>query len=273
MSLNHSATSRPIIIAGVHRSGTSLLRRLLNANPRVFCPAEIKFHKDLLGQFRDDPLAHARLGRSLAALGLPPEYWLDAFGRTLVELYEEAARRAGKIRWADKNPENCINIRHWHRLLAGNLSFVLIVRNPLDTFASMNEASMNLTYGVTRQERTRHIEDYLAQALTYVEARRSHCQVIEYEGLATTPLATMKNLMSGLDESYDAALLERALLSSPGVGLEDPKITLKNSVHSDSVGRWRSDLKAADIEFVTSRLSHLGKRIHAVAGIEWEGFR
>lgn len=273
MSTGYSVTNRPIIVAGVHRSGSSLLRRLLNAHPRIFCPAEVKFHKDLLGQYLNDPLAHGRLGRSLETLGFPREYWLDAFGRALVGLYQEAAQREGKRRWADKNPENCINIGHWHRLLEGNLFFILIVRNPLDIYASMKEAAMNLTYGVTREERTRHIEDYLVQALDYVEAWNARCNVIAYEALATTPVATMADLMSRMGESYDADLVERALTLNHGKGLEDPKVALNTSVHGASVGRWRSDLEASSIDFLTDRLSHLGKRVQEVAGIKWDGFQ
>lgn len=111
-----------IVIGGSHRSGTTLLRRLLNGHPRIFCPPEIKFHKDLLGQFPNDPLANGRLGNSIRALGIPAETWLDEFGRALCRCYDIAVHNAGKKRWADKNPENAVNAAHWDRLLAGRMS-------------------------------------------------------------------------------------------------------------------------------------------------------
>ena len=113
----------PIIVGGSHRSGTTLFRHLLNAHSRIFCPSEIKFFADLLGQFPNDPLAFGRLGASINALGLDREEWLDAFGAAFVHCYEKAAARAGKSRWADKAPENAVNIAHWDRLLAGRAFF------------------------------------------------------------------------------------------------------------------------------------------------------
>jgi hypothetical protein len=47
----------PIIIGGCHRSGTSLLRRILNARSRIHCGPEIKFLRDFHGDYYGDPSA------------------------------------------------------------------------------------------------------------------------------------------------------------------------------------------------------------------------
>lgn len=142
----------PIIIGGSHRSGTTLVRRLINAHPRIFCPSELKFHRDLLGQHREDPLAFARLGATMSALGLDQNDWLDEFGRALVRCYERATTAHGKARWADKNPENALNIHHWHRLLSGRMFFILVARHPYDIVASMEEARMDRAIPWTQKE-------------------------------------------------------------------------------------------------------------------------
>ena len=126
----------PIVVGGCHRSGTSLVRRILDAHPRIHCGPELTFFRDFYGDFRDDALAHLRFSRTARAV-VPEGEALDILGRAFVELHERAARTAGKPRWADKAPENVLYTREWERLLRGRFLFVHVVRNPLDTIASM----------------------------------------------------------------------------------------------------------------------------------------
>jgi Sulfotransferase family len=38
--------SRPIVVGGCYRSGTSLVRRLLDSHPRIHCGPEVKLFRD-----------------------------------------------------------------------------------------------------------------------------------------------------------------------------------------------------------------------------------
>ena len=199
--------NRPIIIGGSHRSGTTLVRRLLNGHPRIYCPSEIKFHKDLLRQVPNDPLAHARLGSSMAALGLAEDIWLDEFGRALIRCFELAAERDGKKRWADKNPENAINIRHWDRLLRQELNFILVIRHPFDIVASMEETKMKLTLPAVLEERAAHVRNYIEFGLEYCEANPARSSIVRYEALVESPIRTLEELLAQIGEEYDPAML------------------------------------------------------------------
>jgi len=46
-------------------------------------------------------------------------------------------RPAGKLRWAEKNPENVVYVARSRALLPGGFNFVRIVRRPLDVLASL----------------------------------------------------------------------------------------------------------------------------------------
>ena len=126
----------PIVVGGCLRSGTSLVRRLLDSHTRIHCGPEITFFRDFYGEYRDDPLAHLRFSTTVRSL-VTEDDALEVLGRAYVELHEHAARRAGKARWADKVPENVLYADRWDALLAGHCLFVHVVRNPLDTVASM----------------------------------------------------------------------------------------------------------------------------------------
>src|SRR6266700_7471909 len=97
-------SSWPIVVGGCHRSGTSLVRRLLDSHSRIHCGPEVKFFRDFYGDYFDDPLDHLRFTRSARSL-LGEDELLEVVGRAFVLLHERAAHRAGKQRWADKVPE------------------------------------------------------------------------------------------------------------------------------------------------------------------------
>ncbi|MDZ7628382.1 MAG: sulfotransferase [Parvularculaceae bacterium] len=231
----------PIVIGGPHRSGTTLVRRLLNAHSRIFCPSEIKFHKDMLRQFPDDPLAFARLPATMTALELPDDVWLDAFGRAFVTCYELAAAAKGKARWADKNPENVLNIRHWDRLLCGQMIFVFVVRHPLDTLASMAEARMDRALPVDTEGRARHIASYLRAGLDQVARAPRRSVIARFEALVSDPAAALTHLLAGLGEAFEPAMLG-AVEGQQQDRIEDPKFSRFGAISNANIGRWRGDL-------------------------------
>ena len=247
----------PIIVGGSHRSGTTLLRRLLNGHPRIFCPAEIKFFEDMLRQFPDDPLAHGRFGSSVAALGLPEQVWLDEFGRALIRCYEFAAAKNGKPRWADKNPENAVNVRHWNRLLSGQMYFVFVVRHPLDILASMAEIRMDKVIPVDVRGRAQHIRKYFESALEFIERHHENSIIVRYEQLVHEPVVILGNLMRRVGEEFRPEMLQLLGSKKHEGGLEDPKAAAGNAVRSSSIGRWKDDLSSLEVEQVAATLSPL----------------
>jgi sulfotransferase family protein len=252
----------PIVIGGSHRSGTTLLRRLLNGHARIFCPPEIKFHKDLLGQFPDDPLAHGRLGNSMRALGLPTEIWLDAFGAALCRCYDIASRNAGKKRWADKNPENALNAMHWDRLLGGRMAFVLVVRHPLDVIASMAEIAMNKVIPLDIVGRASHVRDYISAGLAFADSRPDRSTIVSYECLVREPRETLNKLMLFLNEDYDECMVNSLHSKHHGEGLEDPKASRHVDISSENIGRWRRDISEEEGRLVRPIIAPIAERFN-----------
>jgi len=239
--------SWPIIVGGSHRSGTTLVRRLLNGHPHIFCPPEIKFHKDLLGQFPNDPLAHGRLGRSIAALALPAETWLDEFGRAFCRCYDLATARAGKQRWADKNPENALNAGHWHRLLKGRMFFIMVVRHPLDVISSMAEVKMDKVIPSTVEGRAAHVRDYVAAGLTFAAQHNRISAVLRYEDVVSDPERAFRPVLDMSGERFADTMLRDLGSDAYGQGLEDPKARGRAELSGESVGRWRFDLTGPEV--------------------------
>jgi len=138
----------PICVAGMHRSGTSMVARLLS-----LCGLYLGPDKELSRAAADNPQGfweHAdfvRLNDELldlvdAGWDLPPAQsaaWtpspeLEAATRKATELID---RLAGHGRWAWKDPRNSLTLPFWLRLMP-NLKVIICLRNPLEVARSLS---------------------------------------------------------------------------------------------------------------------------------------
>jgi len=249
----------PIIVGGCFRSGTSLVRRLLNAHSRIYCGPEVKFFRDFYGDYFHDPLKHLRFASSARAM-LGDDDLLELQGRAFIAMHEHAAAQAGKVRWADKNPENVLYLAQWQRLLDDDWRFVLVVRNPLDTLASMTEAGFPLTIPPSLDERIALFLRYTEAGLSFADANPDRAYVLVYERLVSAPEASLRRLMTWLGEAYEPAqLCYNAFPHQPG--LEDPKVAKSTRIFSSGIGRWRDVFGQAEAEQILARARPLWERL------------
>jgi hypothetical protein len=214
-----------------------------------------------LRQFPNDPLAHGRLGASIAVLGLPEDIWLDEFGRAFIRCLELAAAQHGKKRWADKNPENAINIWHWHRLLGENLDFILVVRHPFDIVASMIEIRMDRVIPTLVEQQAEHVRTYVEAGLEYCEKHPARSSIVRYEALVSDPRSTLEELLARIGETFDPAMLVSLGASRHGHGLEDPKSRDRCQISGENVRRWVKEFSVDQVERLHWQLGALMARL------------
>lgn len=230
----------PVVLGGCHRSGTSVLRRSLDAHSRIHCGPEVKFFRDFYGDYFTDDLAPYRFLHTARSL-VPEDELLEVVGQAFVALHERAAHLAGKQRWADKAPENVLYTEQWQRLLGEEWLFVHVVRNPLDTLASMEDAGMPRTFPAGLEERLAFYRRYTEAGLSYgIRAPERYFRVV-YEELVASPAAVLGRLMTWLGESLEPAQLAFNSVEHQ-TGLEDPSVAGTTQIHAASVNRWRSRL-------------------------------
>jgi hypothetical protein len=89
----------PIFLVGCQRSGTTMLRLVLDSHSRISCGPETRFLPELrriVDEQRDWP--------RLARFGFPREDWLRRIGDFFGGVHADYAAGRGKARWADKTP-------------------------------------------------------------------------------------------------------------------------------------------------------------------------
>jgi hypothetical protein len=238
----------PIIIGGFYRSGTTLVRRLIDSHSRIHCGPEVKFFKDFYGDYLYDDLHHVRLFKTLSTLGLTEQEMLAIFGRAFVESHELAARKSGKVRWADKNPENVLYLQQWEQMLPEGFLFLHVVRDPLDALASLKEIGFAKAVPADFSGKVRLFKAFREAGDQFLVRHPLTSLTIHYEQIVQFPDTSLEAIFSWLGEQYEADVLQNFNLPERGEGIEDPKIRTTESVHSQSVGRWREILTKMEVD-------------------------
>jgi len=270
------ATPFPFIV-GVGRSGTTLLRLMLDAHPDLAIPNETLFLQDLIRKsaskdefldivtgFETWPNLAVDAGELRAAIA-PAVSLADAV-RAFYRLY---ARRHGKTRWGDKTPYYRVFMADIQRLLP-EAHFIHVIRDGRDSALSYQ----GLWFGPG--------DDFEVQARFWAKAVADaramsrmveHYSEVRYETLVGDPEATLREICAGLALDFDPAMLayhrgaeERLAEFRQPFGPKDrTPHDLKTfvAIHdrakappdASRIGRWRSEMSRDDL-----------RRYEAIAG-------
>ncbi|MFL5870157.1 MAG: sulfotransferase family protein [Solirubrobacterales bacterium] len=205
-------------VVGVGRSGTTLLRLMLDAHPQLAIPAETQFVPELIESGRagasrdrlaglitgarnwgDFNLDAGELAERIGALERP-----DAAGviRAFFQLYAE---HQGKPRWGDKTPIYVTNMRTIGGAI-GEARFVHLIRDGRDVALSRRRRGMGEGKPVadTARRWRRRIENARS------DARRLRGRYLElrFEDLVDAPEPALRQICELVELDYDPAMLD-----------------------------------------------------------------
>ncbi len=203
----------PICIAGMHRSGTSLVARLLNLCGLYLGPEDELLPANLSNQegywenihfvkLNDDILDLLKAGWDV-----PPslsEGW--ELGPTMIPSRAKAAELIQRFSdhepWGWKDPRNSITLAFWKRLLP-DLKVVICLRNPLEVVQSLSKrGSSSATFGLNLWE------TYNERLLSAV--RLEERVITHYDSYFDDPRAELKRVLGQLNLSVSENAIELA---------------------------------------------------------------
>jgi protein-tyrosine sulfotransferase len=237
----------PIFVLSSHRSGSTLLRYLLDAHEALACPPESKFIAGLQ-QFLDYP----QVLSGLRGVGTPSDVLFIELRAFVDRVMRRYARQAGKRRWVDKTPNYYLHTELIERMFAGEVLYLVLVRHPLDCIASMETYVPHVPAGddpelaraLVRHGRDRYAwAQYWLEVYTRLDVFTASCLerslVITYEALVRESDAVLRKVCDFIGEAYDEGLVARAFSMSHTPGFGDTKITRTTRIHEDRIGTWR----------------------------------
>ncbi len=243
-----------ILIVGSPRSGTTLLRRLLDAHPSIACPGETNVFGAAARFLRRDPVAEGlEFGvlSGLALAGFEPD---DVMGRVrdlAFGFMEDIAKRADKPRWAEKSAMDAFYLDEIRNVCGERVRYVAIVRHGLDVAKSVgdlcdrNDGYLPEFHEYVRRDSHRFVAfakawvDTTGAVLELAKERPDQTVLVRYEDLVADPVATMQRIFTSIGEEYVDGLVETALTKSSGAGLGDWKTYERPKVTSASIDRWK----------------------------------
>lgn len=252
----------PLFVVGAPRSGTTMLRLMLNAHPHIAIPFESDFIPKFHGRLReygdlqipenmahllDDISAQAFVKRGglirdrQAILARRP----DSYASLVASIYEVYAASEGKDRWGDKDPDNTVQMDVIWELFPG-CRFVHIVRDGRAVATSLKKldwGSKNLL-AIARDWRWRVM---LAHKMGMMIGPKYYAEV-RYEDLVRAPEQVLRKVCAFLDEPFEPCMLDY----HKNAGSAMPQDSLK--YHQSSVRQpdpnkadtWRHEMTAAD---------------------------
>lgn len=253
---------RPIFVVGPYRSGTTLLRYILDSHRRICCPPETDFIQDLERLF-ENPVSMA----GLKDMGYDEEQVLARLRAFVVYMFENYAAAHEKPRWADKTPAYVDNLP-FIRALFPEAQFVIIARHGLDVADSHTKGGTFLhpplepTHRPDADLRLTGVRYWVAQMEKVLAFEAEHpeaCFRVRYEEMCERPEPVLRRMFDFLGEAWDDGVLA-FYDKRHDLGREAgrPAATRGFVVSKDRFLQWPEDLREEALATARPMLKKLG---------------
>jgi hypothetical protein len=271
----------PVYVAGLERSGTSLMYGLLASHPQIAMTRRTNLWKHFYRRYGDldDPgnlercLGTMRRYKRLVILELDWSRLRSDFrdgdptyARLFELLEEQYAQRVGRPRWGDKSLDT---ERHADAIFDAypGARILHMIRDPRDRYASsyVRWKVRRGGVGAGTAEWLSSVRLAKLNESRYPDRYRS----VRYETLASQPVTALRDVCAFIDAEYTPAML--AMDGAPGVrdggnssyGRHDPGV-----ISTTSIGRFSDVLSPRQIAFIQflakDEMTSFGYELHSL---------
>jgi len=261
--------SAPFFIVGASRSGTTLLRLMLNKHPNICVPNELHFFKHFANIF---DLKEGTCVVPQAVFLNRVESYLTSreqvFGPGVVEsclnyvrhnkiknikkIYEAIlkiwAQSEGKSHWGEKTPANLFYVDVLARMFP-LAKFVYLLRDPRGVVNSMNKFKY-LPSDTVVNTYNWHRSVTVGYSRLCASTREENRIEVKYENLVQDPSSSMQRILHFLQEPYDASVLSFYKDSEDVMNGRVLTPTIKRPVSAHRAYKWKDEMNPRDIAMV-----------------------
>lgn len=249
----------PFFIVGFQRSGTTLLRLMLDAHPEIAIPLDTvglwsRYEKRLpeYGDLNSEPgrgrLVGDLLGEERIRLWETPltadqilRGWNEPGYPGLIRAFHQAyAGSKGKVRWGDKDPGNMVRIDQLNRWFP-DARFIHIIRDGRDACLSQLEQDFGFDNMLECACAWREEVQWVRRMGALLGPRYFE---LRYEDLVTEPEIRLRSVCRFLDLEYDGLMLQ--YYERVGTAVPDEKRhiwpLIDKPPQADNAERWKHKL-------------------------------
>ena len=231
-------------MGGEGRSGTTLMRVILDTHPNIACGTESKiFIDDITIEAYNKLLElYAKHIKNFSPKNDPEEALSFAFQQMMNAFFTRFAQSKHKKRWAEKTPYNIKNIDFLLNIFDKNIKFIHMIRDGRDVFCSMRDTLWGFKDVSVAAKHWKNIIDIGRE-------HRGHKYYIEvkYENLIANPEIELKKVFSFLHEPYRKSLFNFYEKEHDFSEDETSKSQVEKKLYPTSVNRWKNDLSTEEL--------------------------
>lgn len=249
----------PIFILGCQRSGTSLLRRLIDSHSNIACPPESAFIVQLSRVYEIK-----RALQGLVNMGFSEAEVLEKMRIFVTHFFEQYAKSKGKQRWADKTPHYVNHADTIDRMFKGKVVYVGLIRHGLDVACSLCDFDWSILnpYMADGTEKpvaaVRFWKDQTEKLLKFKEQVQNRFYLVRFEELTIRPESVLPAVFEFLGEKWEEQILDYGEFEHDS-GFEDPEVAKFDKIvpNSGIYKKWPLDLQRRVYQEADTLLEHL----------------
>lgn len=268
VSENQLHAAPPVFVLSCERSGSTLLRYIIDTHPQVCSPAHLH-----LGQLCSSLYTSVfySLGQTIDE-ALRERFVLVEVKRIVDELMQRYVAAKDKRIWCEKTTENLQYVNLLHDVFP-DARYICLYRNCMDVVHSSIECSRlgfipELVPYVQKQPDNivaAMVDSWIEKTTTLLEFESVHaaqCFRIKYETLVAEPAQTLSAMFAALELEWDERLLNEVFSTQHDQGSGDRKVLFTKKINTDSIGRGstisRSLIPDNLLEMMNRLLARLG---------------
>ncbi|MGM0589835.1 MAG: sulfotransferase family protein [Bacteroidota bacterium] len=282
----------PIFIVGAHKSGTSLMRSLLDGHPDLYVlPFELHYfecrgyaisneyrrqsrqsrdHRQTIQRFnsaiRTIAQTQDRMGGTPTQLQLDPDRFdhhfrhidAEADEETWISHYFESVSNALGVdkkpnqRWVEKSVEQAEFAADLQRLFP-DARFLHMIRNPYANVVALREYRRKRHKFPLWHRITRTLEQQFFWA-DHNQRNLRNYHLVRYEDLVRSPESVMRELAAKLNLAFQPSLLDPTVRGQPWGGNSSDEQNMKG-ISTQRLQAWKEQIHPAEVYYVNRMLS------------------
>ncbi len=242
-----------VIILGHPRSGTTLLRRILNGHENLHCPGETHVLNSCARFIQAEKTAHGLDMGILSGMhfaGISEEEIINQVRNLGFSLLEQASTKKLGKRWVEKTAVDSNYIDEIDQLFGEHAYFIGIVRHGLDVAISSKDFSdatgmyLNMfkpyinQYQQPLEALLRSWVDVTTDLLNFSQKHPENCLLIRYEDLIDEPEEVLSHILEFIGEDFSPEIISEGLENTSELGLSDHKCLQQSKVTKVNSKRW-----------------------------------
>ena len=249
MTSKYGRQQPPIFILSCHRSGSTLLRYIIDTHPAISSPAELSLGA-LCERLYDAVYHTIGVTTPVATDAQRSLVTVDEVRRIVSRLMNNYVSAKGTQFWCEKTP---MNLNHLDMLSAvfPDARYICLYRNCMDVVYSILEFNRiqlldELLYFINKNAGNvvNAIIDYwiamTEKELSFEQQIDGRCFRVTYESLVLNPAATLKPMFEFLEVKWDDNIIESVFSSRHDPGKGDPKASFSKKINRSSLGKGSS---------------------------------